>query len=184
MPKPNPQLLLGSALTTILLVIVATFHNSGASPPSEVQTITAAYLYNFIKLSEWPKGIVMDKITLCISQDGDYAVELEALEGKTAHNLPLKIRQIVQGENADDSQMLFLPQEEKPVRMQEWLKNLEKQPVLTVSNQEDFLDKGGMIALFNDGKRLQFSVDLKRVEQAGIKLSSKMLQVASEVREE
>jgi hypothetical protein len=41
-----------------------------------------------------------------------------------------------------------------------------------------------MIVLFNDGIRLQFSVDLKRVEQAGIKLSSKMLQVASEVRED
>jgi hypothetical protein len=134
MQKPNPHFLLVSAFNTILLVIVAIFHNSGASPPSEIQTLTAAYLYNFIKLSEWPKGIVMDKITLCVSQDGDYSDELQALEGKTAHDHPLKIKQLVQGESAEDCQMLFLPDEEKPLRMQEWLHNLEQQPVLTVSN--------------------------------------------------
>jgi len=173
-----------ATISAVLLANAFVRQVLGASPASEVQTLTAAYLYNFIKLSEWPKGILMDKITLCISQDGDYADELETLEGKTANDLPLKIKHLVQGESADDCQLLFLPQEEKPLRIQEWLNDLEQQPVLTVSNQEDFLDRGGMIVLFNDGTRLQFSVDLKRVEQAGIKISSKMLQVASEVRED
>jgi len=57
-------------------------------------------------------------------------------------------------------------------------------PILTVSDQDGFLDNGGMIVLKNNGSRLQFGVDLRRVEKSGIKISSKMLQVANEVRED
>lgn len=156
--------------------------HSLASPSSDVQTLAVAYLYNFMKLSEWPTGAASQELTLCITQEGDFAKELDSLTGKEAQNHTLKIKRLVQGDNAQECQLLFMPSEEKPLRVQEWIKTLQDAPVLTVSDQDEFLDQGGMIALVNDGGRLQFEVNLERVEHTGIKLSSKMLQIARDVR--
>jgi YfiR/HmsC-like len=156
--------------------------HSSASPSSDVQTLAVAYLYNFMKLSEWPTGAAPQELTLCITQEGDFAKELDSLTGKEAQSHSLKIRRIIQGDNVRECQLLFLPSEEKPVRIQEWIKSLRNEPVLTVSDLDGFLDQGGMIALVNDDGHLQFEVNLALVEQAGIKLSSKMLQIARDVR--
>jgi hypothetical protein len=161
---------------------IFTNHHSLAAPSGEIQTLSVAYLYNFMKLSEWPTKVQTNEFTLCITQEGDFAKELDSLAGKDVQNHTLKIKRLVQGDSARECQLLFLPSEEKPLRMQEWLKILENEPVLTVSDLDGFLDQGGMIVLINDGVRLQFEVNLERVEHTGIKLSSKMLQIAREVR--
>ncbi|MEQ1544325.1 YfiR family protein [Methyloglobulus sp.] len=168
----------------ILLVGIVFNQRSAAAPSSEIQTLSVAYLYNFMKLSEWPTETKTNELTLCITQEGDLAKELDSLAGKEAQNHTLIIKRLVQGDDANECQLLFLPSEEKPLRIQAWINTLKDVPVLTVSDLEGFLDQGGMIALVNDGVRLQFEVDLERVEHTGIKLSSKMLQIAREVRGE
>jgi YfiR/HmsC-like len=172
-----------ASLNTLILIMGIVYNNAVSSAPSgEIQTLTVAYLYNFMKLSEWPTKVLGNELNLCITQGGDLAKELDSLSGKETQNYTLKIKRLVQGDNPQECQLLFLSSEEKPVRMQAWLDTLQDVPVLTVSDQEGFLDQGGMIALINDGGRLQFEVNLERVEHTGIKLSSKMLQIARDVR--
>jgi hypothetical protein len=185
MRKPKQFMRLVIGLNTIILAIgIAYNQHSLAAPSSEIQTLSVAYLYNFMKLSEWPTEAKTNELTLCITQEGDLAKELDSLAGKEAQNHTLRIKRLVQGDDANECQLLFLPSEEKPLRIQAWINTLKDVPVLTVSDLEGFLDQGGMIALVNDGVRLQFEVDLERVEHTGIKLSSKMLQIAREVRGE
>jgi hypothetical protein len=52
---------------------------------------------------------------------------------------------------------------------------------LTVGETADFLDAGGMVALFTDGKAPAFEVNLGAVEAAKLKLSSRMLALARRV---
>ena len=112
----------------------------------------------------------------------DYTIDLDSLADKEIQGHNLKIKHLAQGDSAQECQLLFITEEEKPIRVREWLKNIANKPVLTVSGTDEFLDNGGMIGLVNDGNHLQFEVNLKRVEQVGIKLSSKMLQIARAVR--
>lgn len=185
MRRPKSFTRLAIALNAIILLVGIVFNQrSAAAPSSEIQTLSVAYLYNFMKLSEWPTETKTNELTLCITQEGDLAKELDSLAGKEAQNHTLIIKRLVQGDDANECQLLFLPSEEKPLRIQAWINTLKDVPVLTVSDLEGFLDQGGMIALVNDGVRLQFEVDLERVEHTGIKLSSKMLQIAREVRGE
>jgi hypothetical protein len=64
----------------------------------------------------------------------------------------------------------------------EWLKNTENMPTLMVSSMSEFLEMGDMIILIDDGKRLQFEVNLERVKRVGFKLSAQLLKIAREVR--
>jgi len=52
---------------------------------------------------------------------------------------------------------------------------------LTVGETSDFLEAGGMVALFTDGKSPGFEVNLEAVGAAKLKLSSRMLAVARRV---
>lgn len=156
--------------------------SSTAAPSSEIQALTVAFLYNFMKLSEWPAKTIPGELALCAVQAGDYTLNLDSLAGKDIQNNKLTIRHLLPGDSLEGCQLLYIPENEKPIRMREWLKTLGKQPILSVSGIPGFLEEGGMVELVSDGKHLQFEVNLIPVEQAGIKLSSKMLQIAREVQ--
>jgi YfiR/HmsC-like len=168
----------------VLAILLWLFYAKGplAAPSSEIQTLTVAFLYNFMKLSEWPVDMANTEFTLCVTEGRPFGQELDAISGKEIQNKPLKIRRLVPGDSPGECQLLFLPSEEKPIRMQEWLKAIGKLPVLTVSDLEGFLNQGGMIALISEDEHLKFDVNLELVERMGIKMSSQILQIANEVR--
>ncbi len=149
----------------------------------ELQTLTAAFLYNFMKLSEWPPESIPAEFILCVSESADYGSKLDSIAGKEVQNKPVKIKHLLPGEDASMCQLLFLPNEEKPLRRQEWLKLIDNKPILSVSDVSEFLDEGGMIVLVADNNHLKFEVNLAKVEKAGIKMSSQILQIARQVRE-
>lgn len=146
------------------------------------QVLTVAFLYNFLKFAEWPKDSLKDELILCITDSTAFGEELDAISGRPAQNKTLRIKRIELGESPRECQLLFLPSEEKPVRIREWLKNTANTPTLMVSNMAEFLDMGGMIVLIDDGSRLQFEVDLGRVKSSGIKLSAQLLKIAHNIR--
>ena len=155
---------------------------SFAAPSSEVQTLTIAFLYNFMKLSEWPAEVSAKELTLCVTEARDFGDELDSIKGKPIQSKTLIFKHLVLGDNPSDCQLLFLPSEEKPIRLHEWLKLVENKPVLTVSDTASFLDQGGMVNLVNEDNRLQFEVNLELVGKVGIEMSSQMLKIAREVR--
>ena len=164
------------------LVLAVLTNTAFAAPPISEQVLTAAYLYNFLKFTAWPEGNAVTELTLCVTDSATFGQELDDISGRLAQNKPVRIRRIDLGESPSGCHLLFLPREEKPIRIREWLKNTENMTTLTVSNMSEFLDMGGMIALTDDGKRLQFAVQLERVKRVGLMLNAQLLQIAREVR--
>jgi YfiR/HmsC-like len=158
-------------------------HLFAATTTSE-QALTVAFLYNFLKFTEWPQGVIGDDITLCIPSSAEFGEELDAISGKLAHNKSVRIQVVELGDNQRVCQLLFLPREEKPARIREWLKATANSPILIVSNLEDFLAMGGMIMLAENEGRLQFEVNLERIKPTGLKLSSQLLKIAKAVQGE
>jgi YfiR/HmsC-like len=155
---------------------------ASAQTANSEQALTVAYLYNFLKFTEWPPSVINSGITLCVTDSAAFGTELDVISGRPAQNKTIRVKRIELGENPKECQLLFLPREEKPIRVREWLNSTANSPTLMVSNLADFLDMGGMIALINDGDRLQFEVNLERVRPAGLKLSAQLLKIAREVR--
>jgi len=169
-------------LTVLTLLIAAGIGSASAAPATSEQELTLVFLYNFLKFTEWPEGTANSELVLCVTNSATFGPELEAISGRSAQNKSVRVKHIDFGENPHDCQLLFLPFEEKPLRIKEWLKNTENMPILLVSNLDDFLDMGGMIILIDDNNRLQFEVNLDKVKRAGLKLNSQLLKIARDVR--
>ncbi|MCC7091634.1 MAG: YfiR family protein, partial [Nitrosomonas sp.] len=135
----------------------------------------------FLKFTEWPADTISDEIMLCTSKTSAFE-ELDAISGKVAQSKPIRIKRISLNEPSDDCQLLFLPREDGSERIRQWLTLTKNKPILVVSNINEFLDIGGMIGLMNDGRNLNFEVDLARVRRANLKLSAQLLQIARDVR--
>ena len=174
--------LISRLVTMVVLIALLGSNTAAATPLTEVQSLTIAFLYNFMKLSAWPSETSATELTLCVTEGGEFGAELDSMIGKPVQNKTLSVKRLVLGDNPNDCDLLFLPGEEKPIRLHEWLKLIESKPVLTVSDAPHFLDEGGMISLVNEDNRLQFEVNLELVEKAGIEMSSQILKIARDVR--
>jgi len=162
--------------------MTAGLNTAFAAPATSEEAVTVAFLYNFLKYAEWPEGAVTTgELTICVTDSTPLGQELDAIAGRPAQNKSVRIKRIELSESPRECHLLFIPREEKPIRIREWLKKTENMPILVVGNISDFLDMGGMIVLTDD-ERLRFAVNLAPVRRVGLKLSSKMLAVALEVR--
>ena len=54
-------------------------------------------------------------------------------------------------------------------------------PLLSVGDESDFLERGGIIALKLSGGRVRFDINLAVAREAGLRLSSQLLQLADRI---
>jgi YfiR/HmsC-like len=169
-----------SWLGALLLIL---WHVSAqATQVSSVDELTLAYLYNFLKYTEWPGDAGLSELTLCVSEKARFDANLWRLSAKMAQNKKIMIKRLGVTESPLACHLLFVNQDNNDLQLQDWLRQTANMPILMVGDTENFLDVGGMIILVEEEGRLRFEINLDNVKNAGLKLSSEMLKMAREVR--
>ena len=167
-------------LTLVANISVITPSFASSQTASE-QTLIVAFLYNFLKFTEWPDGSIKNEINLCTDKSSAFE-ELKTISARNVQNKPVQIKYITLSESPKECQSLFLSRETSVESIREWIKLTQNQPILIISNINGFLDMDGMIVLINDGKNLNFAINLEITRNSGIKLNAQLLQIAREVR--
>jgi hypothetical protein len=151
------------------------------SQPSEYQ-IKAAFIFNFAKFVEWPRTTLPNAnspMIIGILGDNPFRDDLEkTIKNKTVDGHPLLIKQFQSAVDATNSHILFICDSEK-TQMPEILKILQGSNVLTVGEMDRFNEKGGMINFVLEGSKLRFKINNDAATRAGLKISSKLLSLAS-----
>lgn len=173
--------LAGIALCFLLLACLqgreAVADTHGAVPE---YTMKAAYLYNFAKLTDWPAQPVSDRFNLCIFGQDDFGTALETLRGKTINHLPLNVRRIANVTEAQHCQLLFLGDTDG-ANARHVLNALKGTPTLTVTDADHAERTGAMLVLVTEEHRLSFEIHHEVAKRAQLKLSSKLLRLATRV---
>jgi len=168
---------------SIFLISIALFGWMSASTAEQLSEypVKAVFLYNFIKFTHWPESGESTPFELCLMGTDPFGEALATIEGKQAQGRVLHIKRNVSLEEAKTCQVLFINEPEQS-RLGAFLRRLEKVPVLTVGDTDGFAEAGGMIGLLMDDNRVQFEVNLKAVERAGITISSQLLKLARDIK--
>ena len=114
---------------------------------------------------------------ICVLGDDPFGVALESLHGKRVRNRPLATARISAVEEAPQCHILFISSSEE-MRLTAILDYVGKLPILTVADIRRFANTGGIIALKEIDNRSRIEINLDAAEQAGLKLSSKLLRLA------
>ena len=173
----------GAILFLLLLVSGATQCVRGQTSGEEYQ-VKAAFLFHFAQLVDWPvdtNGEGNRSLNLCVFEDDPQRHELQStLEGKLIGQRVLHIRLLSEPQTIAGCNILFLGHDEGP-RQSGILRDLRGQPVLTVGETETFLSEGGMIRFHLDADRIRFDINLTAADSAHLKISSRLLLLATSV---
>lgn len=143
--------------------------------------VKAGFLYNFIAFTEWPQR-VGSPLPLCIYGANPFGNELDALEGKTVNGRNLTIRNPGSLEQLKSCRVLFVAGSAIG-SLPRILEAVRGEPVLIVSDSKDALDAGVSINMMLRQGKIAFEVNLPVTRRAELSLSSKLLRLASEVRQ-
>jgi len=138
--------------------------------------VKAAYLYNFVKFTEWPNTGPAGSLTVCLYGKDPFGGFLEeATRGKQAHGLPVLIRRLPGGdEPLDGCQVLFFG---NTARIEAALSRLQGHSILTVGESDGFSERGGMIGLVVDHGSVRFDINLAAIAAARLQVSSRLIEI-------
>lgn len=149
--------------------------------------VRAAFIYSFTKFVDWPADALNatpGALSLCLVGAPDALFEaLADLEGKTVKNRSLHVRVAGRTSNLKGCQVLVMSESEAE-NFETVLKRLGGAPVLTVNGSGRFLDAGGIIGLFAEGGKLRFDINLEAARRNSLVLSSNLLKLARQVRQQ
>jgi len=171
-------------LCLLLALWVAVSGGGVVGAESSVPTmhqVEAAFLFNFAKFVTWPDDSFersgSSLIIGVLGVDPFGAVLEETVRDKTVMGKKLAVKRFVRIQDAVKSHILFLSSSEES-QLLPMLKVLEKATVLTVSDMEEFAERGGMVAFTVEDQKVRFNVNVGAVERAGLKMGSQLLKLA------
>jgi len=163
--------------TAFLLPLVLCAALARAADSASENALKAAYLFNFAKFIEWP-GALGPGFKICSLGSNTLGKALDSLEGKSVKDRAVHVLHPAGVESARECQVVFVADNLSGRE----LAALGNAGVLTVSDEEDFLDRGGHMLLARDGDRVVFDVNLAAVRHARLDISSRLLKLARSVR--
>lgn len=169
----------------VLVLLLAGLSEGGAAR-AEVASeyaVKAAFLYNFTKFVEWPASAFEDErsgFRICVLGEDPFGKSLrDVSDGPVAGR---KVTLVGMANLKPEScHILFISRSEKG-RIHQVLQDLGTAPVLTVADTDGFLDEGGIINFKLEGSKVRFEINQQAAERAGIKISSKLLGLATQVK--
>jgi hypothetical protein len=169
----------------LLMLAAAGAALAAEGAPADVENqIKASYLYKFATYVDWPGGDAEPAgvpLTIGVIGADSLAEELKKLSLKYAvKNHPVQVRMLKQGSALDGLQILFVGQH-ADAHAQALIDSVAGQPVLTVTESAGMLAAGSVINLVQVDDRIRFEVSLSHAKSGGLKISSRLLDVAYKI---
>lgn len=173
----------------LCLTLIIPFPQATANSQIHAQEyeLKAIYCYNLLHFVHWPNHQTKPEARrlniIILGSLPEFIASLDALrqQVKTAGNDEITITHVVAYHNNIDLnkfQLIYIGASETK-HLQAILAKVKNSPVLTVGDTEGFLEAGGMINLLvTDGPKVRWEVNQGALDQAGLKLSAKILQTA------
>jgi hypothetical protein len=151
---------------------------------SEYQ-VKAVFLFNFAQFVDWPAEAFADSSTplvICVLGNDPFGDALDqTVRDERLGSRPFQVRRYHSVDEIKTCHILFISRSEG-ARSEVILAGLKQRSILTVSDADDFAQRGGMIRFVTDRNRIRLQLNLAATEAAHLTISSKLLRVAEIVR--
>lgn len=174
---PSARLL----LTAILALPAAAAPAPAPTGAVEVKTV---FLFNFTKFVEWPPSAfpapTSPIVIGVLGADPFGAVLDRTVAGETVNGRPVEIKRFKTLDELAPCHILFIAASHEG-RVPEILRRLKRSETLTVADADGFASRGGAIQFRTEEGRLRFEISQEAAERAGLRVSSRLLGLASAV---
>jgi len=169
--------LFGSMLLCLLVL------NASVAEPVKagVHELKSAYIFNFIRFTDWPQVSGASAIKLHVINDAAIESIMQTIaEKQVAKQIGLQVDACATDACVQESSVLYIGKS-SGADYQRQLRLIADRPVLTISDIPGFASQGGMIEIKYHNKKLTFVVNLQAVQRAGLYISAQLLQLGEVV---
>ncbi|HZQ60720.1 MAG TPA: YfiR family protein [Casimicrobiaceae bacterium] len=149
------------------------------------RSIKAAFVYKFLTYVDWPPTAFAQgdsPIVIGVIGAEDIAAELlQVIGNRTVNNRPVVVRRLREGDSLIGVHVLFIGRGEGP-RIGAIARAAQQRAILTVAEAPGAIEQGAMINFVLVEGRVRFDIALDTADRSGLRLSSRLLAVAREVR--
>jgi uncharacterized protein DUF4154 len=141
--------------------------------------VKAAFIYNFAKFIQWPaEGAAAGPFVIgCFGDARFMEVLTSTVAGKSSEGRAILVKNVATLEEVRLCQILFVGEGESP-QVGALLREAIVAHVLTVGVSDNFVPAGGMIQFVVVDNGVKFAINQHEAELAGLKISSKLLELA------
>ena len=162
------------------LIMFAALEVYAETPSFSADKIKAAYTFQFTRFATWPTKIssVDTPFTICMLGNEPIAKELKSLNQYKSEGRSIRIIYPTNVFDTDDCKILYIA-ETKSRKLKDIIRILHNKPILTVSSIPNFALQGGIVGLTLYKNKIRLEINLASAQRADIKLSAKLLEIAS-----
>jgi hypothetical protein len=143
--------------------------------------LKAAFIYNFTLFTEWPAD-VGTTLNLCIFGKDPFGEEIDPLQGKKVGDRTVAVQRKTSVESLKSCQIVFIAGS-AIASLPRVLDSLRGAPVLTVADSPGATGQGVALNMSVTQNKIAFEANLQAARAARLNLSSKLLRLATAVRQ-
>ena len=163
------------------LSLLAIYLLSGNAMSQEIDSVISALIYNFAKFTQWQESDQPEKVWKFCYLDEQDSSSLNLISKKLLKGKPIEVIRLQKVSDVVNCQIVYIDDDQRS-ELPRFMIALQESATLTISGVSGFINMGGMIEIVPNNGRLQFKVNHKRLEQANLKLSSRVLKLAVEIK--
>lgn len=171
-------------LPRLLMAAILALPAAAAPAPTGAAEVKAVFLFNFTKFVEWPSDAFPDPkapIVIGVLGDDPFGAALDrAVSGETVNDRPVEIKRFRTLGDLTPCHILYISDSHE-ARVPEILRRLKRAETLTVADADGFASRGGAVQFRTERGRLRFEISQTAAERAGLRVSSRLLGLASAV---
>ncbi len=174
--------IIGLLLVAVICIFSVSSHIAQADHTAAGEyTMKAVFLYNFARFVNWPETSFTDdreNLIIAVLGEDHFGYALDTIDDRTVRGRKLHVKFIKSVNRIGKSHILYIsPSEEEHIS--NIIESVRAKPVLTVSEIKGFCESGGMINFVTEGNKVRFEINVDAAQKAGLKISSRLLKVAS-----
>lgn len=173
----------GVAVAAALALVVVPSVAVPAQEASE-QALKVAFIFNFAKFTTWPASAFADPaapVAVCVVGKHDFGEAFQSIEGKSVGGRSVVVKYLTSYKGKDQCQVVYVASSEKS-RLAKIVTVAKEAHALVVSDTDGFVDGGTIINMVRRGDdRIAFEINARVAGESGLKLSSKLLNLAERV---
>lgn len=164
------------------LLLIFSSLNEASSRSVEKQAVLAMLTLNIARFTIWPESVLNDaeaSLNICIYGDNVVHQSFEGINNEVINskNKIIHIINLSKLRNLDRCQLLYLGELNRK-RLTPLIMELKGQPILTIGENMEFIQAGGMVRLEDNNGKIQLTINFSMVKQSQLIISSRLLKLA------
>jgi hypothetical protein len=167
----------------VSLVVALALPGAAPAQVANEYEVKAAFLFNFTRFVDWPPS--SRSALFCIGVDGAdpfNGVLEDVVKGRSVGGRAIAIKHFKPGDDASACEVIFISAT-NTAKAAAVLVQFKGAPILTVGDAPDFCKIGGVIGFSVLGNKVKLDINPAAALRAHLQISSKLLTLASLVRE-